>query len=125
MSDDTIQKKTMCNFIHSSHLSSFPRETNLIEVNTTKAQTFINMKCLCVSGYWNRRYPRYHKHFLWQETYGAFGEVVSLANQQQHCYSCKIIILSGGGGVVGWQGREELLGEKHPETLVLFLPSLL
>ena len=85
----------MCNFTHSSQLSPCPRETNLIEVNTAKAQSVINMKCLCVSGYWNRRYLRYHKHFLWQETYGAFGEVVSLANQQQHCYStpCYLTLL--------------------------------
>lgn len=31
----------------------------------------------------------------------------------------KIIIFSGGGGVVGWQRREELLGE-HPCLLSFF-----
>lgn len=48
---------------------------------------------------------------------------MSLDNQQQSL-SCKIIILSGGG-VVEWQGREELPREKHPVSLVLFLSTLL
>lgn len=51
---------------------------------------------------------------------------MSLDDQQQ-CLSCKIIILSGGGEVVRWQGGGELPGElgvELPVFLVLFLPTL-
>lgn len=67
MSDDIHNAERPC-VMSSVSLLPFLREQNLIDVNTTKAQSFISMKCLCVSGCWNSGYLRYHKHFLWQET---------------------------------------------------------
>lgn len=90
----------------------------MLGVSTAKTQSFINMKCLCVLGCWSCRYLGYHKHFQWQETYGAFGKLC--LNNKYQCLFCKII-LSGGGKVGGWQGREELPGEKNPMFLVSFL----
>lgn len=75
------------------------------------------MKCLCVSGCRSCRYLGYRKHFLWQETHGAFGEV-GVRIIRGSVFSCKRIILSGGGVVVAWQGGEQLPGEKHLAFLV-------
>ena len=75
---DTERPREILSFRRSS---SIPRKTDLIGVNIAKGQCVINMKCLCVLGCWSCGYLGYHKHFLWQEIYVAFGEVMSLDNK--------------------------------------------